>query len=186
MRRAGTIDRMKASSAAARAPRYAALGAVAIYRAAISPLIHAINGPACRFEPSCSAYARDAIAQHGIVRGGVMAIWRIARCNPVGGHGYDPVPRSGIAEPSPAGRVATACLSREITGEVGNGAPLASSSALSLSEERVRERFHAGGCDQARDVADAGVAPLPARSCSARRPLLGQREVIKKQQETRN
>jgi putative membrane protein insertion efficiency factor len=79
------VDRMKA------APRFVALGAVAIYRAAISPIVHAMNGPACRFEPSCSVYARDAIAEYGIVRGGVMAIWRIARCNPIGGHGYDPV-----------------------------------------------------------------------------------------------
>src|SRR5277367_2576893 len=73
-------------------PRIVAVGVVAIYRAAVSPVIHAINGPACRFEPSCSEYARDAIAMHGMVRGGAMAIWRIARCNPVGGHGFDPVP----------------------------------------------------------------------------------------------
>ena len=71
--------------------RSIALGALAIYRGAISPIIHALNGPACRFEPSCSAYARDAIAEHGIVRGGAMALWRIVRCNPLGGHGYDPV-----------------------------------------------------------------------------------------------
>jgi len=73
------------------APRLLVLGAVAIYRAAVSPVIHAINGPACRFEPSCSVYARDAIAEYGIIRGGAMALWRIARCNPIGGHGFDPV-----------------------------------------------------------------------------------------------
>src|ERR1700722_12489128 len=72
-------------------PRMIAVGIVAIYRAAVSPVIHAINGPACRFEPSCSVYARDAIAEYGIVRGGVMALWRVARCNPLGGHGFDPV-----------------------------------------------------------------------------------------------
>ena len=96
------------------APRMVGVGIVAIYRAAISPVIHALNGPACRFEPSCSEYARDAIAMHGMVRGGAMAIWRIARCNPVGGHGFDPVPdrivnralnehphpRSGAASPA--------------------------------------------------------------------------------------
>lgn len=87
MARAGTANRLTASSS----PRRAAAGAIAIYRAAISPVIHALNGPACRFEPSCSAYARDAIAQYGIVRGGAMALWRIARCNPMGRHGYDPV-----------------------------------------------------------------------------------------------
>lgn len=68
-----------------------ALGALAVYRAAISPLVHAISGLGCRFEPSCSEYAREAIAEYGVVRGGAMAMWRIARCNPLGGHGYDPV-----------------------------------------------------------------------------------------------
>ncbi|MGO8802408.1 membrane protein insertion efficiency factor YidD [Candidatus Binatus sp.] len=87
MAHADTSDRLKASWS----PRLAAAGAIAIYRVAISPVIHALNGPACRFEPSCSVYARDAIAHYGIVRGGAMAIWRIARCNPMGGHGYDPV-----------------------------------------------------------------------------------------------
>jgi uncharacterized protein len=91
MRRRLTPDRNFAAL-----PRVIATGAIAIYRAALSPMLHAINGPACRFEPSCSQYARDAIAEYGVVRGGAMAIWRIARCNPLGGQGYDPVqPRSG-------------------------------------------------------------------------------------------
>jgi putative membrane protein insertion efficiency factor len=85
MAMADTADRLKA------APRLVAIGAVAIYRAAVSPVIHAINGPACRFEPSCSEYAREAIAEYGMVRGGVMAMGRVVRCNPMGGHGYDPV-----------------------------------------------------------------------------------------------
>ena len=91
MPRADTGDRLKLSLS----PRLVAIGAVALYRAAISPVIHAMNGPACRFEPSCSAYARDAIAQYGMMRGGAMALWRVARCNPMGGHGYDPVPSRG-------------------------------------------------------------------------------------------
>ena len=99
---ANTSDRFKA------APRLVAVGVVAIYRAAISPVIHAINGPACRFEPSCSVYARDAIAEYGIIRGGIMAIWRIARCNPMGGHGFDPVRGRECDEvdlPLPSGEV---------------------------------------------------------------------------------
>jgi putative membrane protein insertion efficiency factor len=91
-----------------RALRLVAVGLVAIYRAAISPVIHAMNGPACRFEPSCSVYARDAIAEYGIVRGGIKAIWRIARCNPMGGHGFDPVRGCANDEwhlPLPAGEV---------------------------------------------------------------------------------
>jgi uncharacterized protein len=79
----------------ARAPRYAAIGAIALYRAAISPLLHSVAGPACRFQPSCSEYARGAIAAHGLVRGGIMALKRLARCHPLGGHGYDPVPAAG-------------------------------------------------------------------------------------------
>ena len=80
-----------------RALRSLAAGAIAIYRAAVSPVIHAMHGPACRFEPSCSVYARDAITEYGMVRGGIMAIWRIARCNPMGGHGFDPVRSSSLA-----------------------------------------------------------------------------------------
>lgn len=46
----------------------------------------------CRFVPSCSTYAREAIAIHGAGRGSVLATWRVLRCNPWGGWGYDPVP----------------------------------------------------------------------------------------------
>lgn len=61
------------------------------YRRVVSPLIVAVVGPACRFEPSCSLYARDAIAHHGLGRGGLMAARRLLRCRPGGGAGYDPV-----------------------------------------------------------------------------------------------
>ncbi len=59
-----------------------------IYRWVLSPII----GPACRFAPSCSEYALDALAKHGAVRGSVLAAKRIGRCHPWGGSGYDPVP----------------------------------------------------------------------------------------------
>jgi uncharacterized protein len=48
--------------------------------------------PRCRFHPSCSAYALEALAQHGAVRGGWLAVRRLARCHPWGGGGLDPVP----------------------------------------------------------------------------------------------
>lgn len=46
----------------------------------------------CRFLPSCSAYASEAVARHGVLRGGRLAMRRLMRCHPFGGHGHDPVP----------------------------------------------------------------------------------------------
>lgn len=58
------------------------------YQRFLSPLL----GPRCRFEPSCSAYAREALSLHGAVRGSALALWRLLRCQPFGTPGYDPVP----------------------------------------------------------------------------------------------
>jgi putative membrane protein insertion efficiency factor len=57
------------------------------YQVLISPLFP----PACRFTPSCSQYAIDAIKRHGACRGFFMALWRILRCHPFSDGGYDPV-----------------------------------------------------------------------------------------------
>jgi putative membrane protein insertion efficiency factor len=62
--------------------------AVRAYQVAISPLL----GAHCRFIPSCSQYAVEAFQTHGAVRGLYLALRRILRCHPYGGHGYDPVP----------------------------------------------------------------------------------------------
>ena len=48
--------------------------------------------PSCRFAPSCSAYAIQALSRYGALKGGWLALRRILRCHPWGGHGYDPVP----------------------------------------------------------------------------------------------
>lgn len=48
--------------------------------------------PACRFTPTCSQYAVEALRKHGPIKGLWLAVWRILRCNPWGGSGYDPVP----------------------------------------------------------------------------------------------
>jgi putative membrane protein insertion efficiency factor len=58
------------------------------YQVAISPWL----GPACRFEPSCSHYALEAIERHGVLRGSWLAARRVGRCHPLGDSGYDPVP----------------------------------------------------------------------------------------------
>jgi putative membrane protein insertion efficiency factor len=58
------------------------------YQVAISPLLPA----SCRFVPTCSAYAAEAIARHGAVKGSALAARRLARCHPWGGSGHDPVP----------------------------------------------------------------------------------------------
>ncbi|MBH0112184.1 membrane protein insertion efficiency factor YidD [Novosphingobium sp. YJ-S2-02] len=51
-----------------------------------------IMPPTCRFSPSCSQYAIEAVRTHGAIKGGCLALWRLLRCQPWGGHGYDPVP----------------------------------------------------------------------------------------------
>jgi uncharacterized protein len=58
------------------------------YRAAISPLL----GPRCRYLPSCSHYAEEAIERHGLLRGGLYGLWRILRCHPFARGGLDEVP----------------------------------------------------------------------------------------------
>ncbi len=63
-----------------------------LYRLVISPLLP----PSCRYQPTCSAYAIEALQKHGALRGGMLAARRISRCHPVkflgGGSGFDPVP----------------------------------------------------------------------------------------------
>ncbi len=76
-------------------PGRAALAMIRLYQFIISPTLTAMFGRACRFEPSCSEYAVQAISNHGVIRGGAMAIVRLARCNPFGGHGHDPVSMRG-------------------------------------------------------------------------------------------
>lgn len=64
-----------------------ALSMLRFYKTAISPLLP----PACRFQPTCSVYAMDAYTKYGVGKGTVLTTWRLMRCNPFGGSGYDPV-----------------------------------------------------------------------------------------------
>lgn len=68
--------------------KFLALALIRAYQLVLSPL----SRGACRFTPSCSAYAHEAIERHGTGRGLVLALRRIARCHPLGASGYDPVP----------------------------------------------------------------------------------------------
>lgn len=66
----------------------AALALLGFYRRWISPL----KPPSCRYTPTCSAYAMEAVARYGVARGGWLALRRLLRCHPLARGGYDPVP----------------------------------------------------------------------------------------------
>ena len=71
------------------------LSLLRLYRFVLSPLF----GPRCRFYPSCSHYALEAIERFGVLRGTGLALWRLLRCNPWNHGGYDPVPDGPRALP---------------------------------------------------------------------------------------
>ncbi|MEO1038418.1 MAG: membrane protein insertion efficiency factor YidD [Pseudomonadota bacterium] len=79
-------------------PARAGLLLLTAYKYGLSPVFYAL-GVRCRHEPSCSAYAADAIAAQGLWRGFWLALGRIARCRPGGSHGFDPAPEAANASP---------------------------------------------------------------------------------------
>jgi uncharacterized protein len=79
------------------------LAILAVYKRWFSPLLHALSPGGCKFVPTCSEYAAEAVAAHGPWRGSVLAAWRLLRCHPFTRGGFDPVPmrtgsRAGILE----------------------------------------------------------------------------------------
>lgn len=72
-------------------PQRAAVAAIRGYQLIFSPLF----AGSCRFVPSCSAYAAEAVSRHGVLRGSWLAARRLARCRPFAAHGFDPVPLPG-------------------------------------------------------------------------------------------
>lgn len=75
--------------------KYVLILIVRLYQKAIRPLLP----PACRFTPSCSEFAIEALRRHGAIAGMVLGAGRIARCNPYGGSGFDPVPEGITFDP---------------------------------------------------------------------------------------
>ena len=65
-----------------------AIGLIGLYKRFLSPLLP----PMCRFQPTCSQYAAEAISRHGLLRGGLLGLRRLLRCNPMFPGGHDPVP----------------------------------------------------------------------------------------------
>jgi putative membrane protein insertion efficiency factor len=69
------------------------LGLLRAYRWAVSPLLP----PACRYVPTCSEYAMEAVERFGVLRGSLMAVWRVLRCHPFTRGGVDPVMKSSCS-----------------------------------------------------------------------------------------
>jgi putative membrane protein insertion efficiency factor len=77
--------------------------ALHLYRRAVSPAL----GPCCRFEPTCSVYAEEAVHTHGVLRGLRLAVWRVLRCHPFARAGFDPVPLPERSPPASPRALAT-------------------------------------------------------------------------------
>lgn len=80
-------------------PRTILIGLVRFYQLAVSPHM----APSCRYTPTCSAYAIQALRQYGALKGSILTVWRLLRCQPWGGQGYDPPRWFGEPRPSPDG-----------------------------------------------------------------------------------
>lgn len=77
--------------------RQAAVAPLRVYSKLVSPALPR----RCRYEPTCSAYAIEAVRSYGVIRGAILAIWRLLRCNPFSDGGYDPVEAQRIFKRDP-------------------------------------------------------------------------------------
>ena len=124
-------------------------GLIRLYQKFISPGL----GRNCRFSPSCSQYGIEAIRTHGCVKGLLLTAWRIARCNPLGRWGYDPVPEKGRWK-NPARHLSASALfstsSLMLFGRaLKRGRPLRHGFAVPplLSGEAERKCYYNASCD---------------------------------------
>src|SRR5713101_6830137 len=83
-----------------RIPKTVLLGLLRGYKTVLSPFLP----PACRYVPTCSEYAVEAIERYGAFRGSALAMWRVLRCHPLVRGGYDPVPWTDVAAATPTNR----------------------------------------------------------------------------------
>jgi hypothetical protein len=113
-----TLDLSRTASAAAQ-------GVVRAYQLLVSPLLP----PSCRYLPTCSDYAIDALRRHGALRGGGLALRRLARCHPWGGSGYDPVPAGPSTSAAGATFAACAACAASMCGSAANAADRGSACA---------------------------------------------------------
>ena len=77
--------------------RRVAVAPILVYQRVVSPALPR----RCKYEPTCSAYAVQAVREYGILRGLVLAVWRVLRCNPWSHGGYDPVTAQRLFRPTP-------------------------------------------------------------------------------------
>jgi hypothetical protein len=100
-------------------PRRLLMGIVRGYQLIISPHLP----PSCRYSPSCSVYAMQALREYGAVKGTILAVWRVLRCNPWGGHGHDPPRWFGEPEPQDAASEDQDALTADDSRTAATGAP---------------------------------------------------------------
>ncbi len=89
------MDKEKLKTSLRRASVLPFVALIKLYRITLSPYI----GGQCRFTPTCSAYAIEAFERHGPLKGLYLTVYRLLRCNPLGGSGYDPVPEKFTLRP---------------------------------------------------------------------------------------
>jgi putative membrane protein insertion efficiency factor len=89
-----SAEKIKMSTEAISTPRKWPEVLLKLYKRLLSPFLPA----SCRYVPTCSEYAAEALTRYGILRGSAMAFWRLLRCNPFVRGGYDPVPKNPVSK----------------------------------------------------------------------------------------